>query len=71
MTFIENRWLNSVIFRWGSSDSTRSTEVGLDHAGYLLGRPNKGTNLLYTMVTVLENQIPGTKYPPNYGSVKS
>lgn len=51
----------------------RSTGVGLDHADgiyKLLGRPNKGENLLYTTVTLLENQKLGTKYPPNYASVK-
>lgn len=52
----------------------RFTGVGLDHADgicNLLERPNKGTNLLYTMATVLQNQKPGTKYCPNYASVKS
>lgn len=74
MTFIENIWLNSVIFTWGFHDIMRSTEVGMNHADgvcNLLGRPNKDTNLLYTMMTVLENKKPGTKYPPSYASVKS
>lgn len=74
MTFIENMWLNSVIFTWGSSDSTRSTGVGLNHANRiynLLGRPNQGTNLLHKMATVLENKKPGKKPHPNYTSVKS